>query len=251
MRHRTLLLLAVLSVSAGCTHRQLASSTVLTAGTVMDIHYRTVLNNLALFSCQPEALPNHIRLADGVVQINDQAGFGGAGGFTAFTSSRIGIDRFGPAASRGVSEQWGSDAIGDPRDLKALQDLYRTALGLPTLPNSEAIDYLNQQAANAASGSGSSGGGGSGSGGSGGGGTPQVPVEVLLRDVPPPGWYHCGRRCDVPRDACYVGRCGDRYVWVTAAGMPRLSRFTLAVLGVLKYQPNRREPTSSLVETGG
>ena len=67
---------------AGCTHHQLARSTVLATGTVMDIQYRTVLNNLALMSCHPEALPSHIDLADGVVQVSDEAAFGTSGGFT-------------------------------------------------------------------------------------------------------------------------------------------------------------------------
>ena len=33
-----------------------------------------------------------------------------------------------------------------------------------------------------------------------------------------PGWFHVGRKKDVPRDACYVGRHGQRYVWVGPEG---------------------------------
>jgi hypothetical protein len=96
----------------------------------MDIQYRTVLMNVALLSCHPEALPSHIDLADGVVQVSDEASFGTGGGFTT-AGTPFGLDQSGPAGSRQVSEQWGTDAVTDPRQVTALQDLYRAALGLP------------------------------------------------------------------------------------------------------------------------
>src|SRR4051794_5955952 len=85
----------------GCTHHQLTRSTVLATTTVMDIQYRTVLTNLAMLSCHPEALPSHIDLEDGVVQINDEAAFGTSGGFTS-TGTRFGIERYGPSGRREV-----------------------------------------------------------------------------------------------------------------------------------------------------
>src|SRR5262245_24212727 len=60
----------------------------------------------------------------------------------------------------------------------------------------------------------------------GGDGELLVPIEVLLTDVPPPGWFQLGGKKDVPKDACYVARYGDRYAWVTPDGMPGLARFT-------------------------
>jgi hypothetical protein len=44
------------------------------------------------------------------------------------------------------------------------------------------------------------------------------------------GWCRFGARKDVPKDACYVGHCGDRYVWVCPDGLSDLSRFTLKIL---------------------
>jgi hypothetical protein len=46
----------------------------------------------------------------------------------------------------------------------------------------------------------------------------------------PSGWFHCGRRKEIPRDACYVGRSGHRYVWVTPDGREGLADFTLRIL---------------------
>ncbi len=201
----------------------------------MDIQYRTVLMNLALLSCHPEALPSHIDLADGVVQVSDEASFGTAGGFTT-AGTPFGLDQFGPAGSRHVSEQWGTDAVTDPRQVTALQDLYRAALGLPPLPPPNTIVYLRAGVAN-----GKPGGSKSDSQPSSGGGPSDedrsVPIELLLSDVPPPGWFHLGGKNDVPKDACYVGRYGDRYAWVTPDGMPGLSRFTVTVLAAVKFEP--------------
>jgi hypothetical protein len=45
-----------------------------------------------------------------------------------------------------------------------------------------------------------------------------------------PGWFHVGRKHDVPKDACYVGKSGDCYVWVGPEGRDQLTEFTLTVL---------------------
>ena len=244
-------------------------TTVQTTSTVMDIQYRSVLANLALMSRHPEALPNHVHLADGVVQINDRIGFGQAGGFTTFGGTDFGLDQFGPSGQRQVTEQWGTDATTDPERLYDLQSLYRVALGRPPLPPPNSIAYLRRQkrsdggaagksaggSSEAPSGPASTGGGGStpsGGGGSGADGSRHVPLEVLLTDVPPPGWYHIGAWRDVPPDACYVGRWGDRHAWVTDDGVPQLARLTATVLLVIKLKPGEGEGAKSgLAVTGG
>ena len=256
--------------TVGCTHHSLSRNTVQTTSTVMDIQYRSVLANLALLSCHPEALPNHVHLADGVVQVNDRAGFGQAGGFTTFAGTDFGIDQFGPSGQRQVTEQWGTDATTDPERLYDLQSLYRAALGTAPLPPPNSIAHLRRQkpsaddksgvrssggASGGASDPASTGGGGStpsGSSNSGGDDGRRVPLEVLITDVPPPGWYHIGCKKDVPKDACYVGRWGDRYAWVTAGGMPQLARFTATALLVIKLKPGERGGgKSGLAVTGG
>jgi hypothetical protein len=213
---------------AGCTHHQLNRSMVPITGTVMDIQYRVVLMNLAKLSCQPEPLPDHADLADGFVQINDRLGFGDSGGFTFITGqSGFGLEWFGPSGQRQITEQWGADATTDPQRLIDLQELYRAALGLPALPPPHAIAYLRGQRDQAAPRSGDkppSGMGPTDTNASGvvqmamsreapskpsSGASPEsyarrVPIEILLIDVPPPGWFHVGKKQDVPRDACYV-----------------------------------------------
>lgn len=252
MGFRAIIGVALCAAMAGCTHHQLTRSTVLTTSTVTDIQYRIVLMNLAMLSCHPEALPSHIDLADGVVQVNDEAAFGTSGGFTT-NGSRFGIDRYGPSGGRQVTEQWGADAITDPRRIMDLQDLYRVALGLSPLPPPNTVEYLRRAEGEKRKKGGdkgspgggpskpSTGAGGStpslGNGASDGEGERWVPIELLLTDVPPPGWFQLGGKKDVPKDACYVGRYGDHYAWVTSDGMAGLARFTLTVLAVVKFKP--------------
>ena len=54
-------------------------------------------------------------------------------------------------------------------------------------------------------------------------------------------WLGVGRKCDVPRTACYVGRCGDVYVWVAPENLDHLSRFTLAVLDMATQKTEQEE----------
>ncbi len=80
MRSGLLAITIVALVSAfGCTHRVLMRSMVHQASTVMDIEYQMVLDNIAMFECNPSALPWHVRIKDGVVQVNDQEGIEGLG----------------------------------------------------------------------------------------------------------------------------------------------------------------------------
>ncbi|QDT14315.1 hypothetical protein [Alienimonas californiensis] len=239
---------------------------------MVDIQYETVLNNLARMHRNPCDLPSHIDLADGVVQISDEASFGRAGGFEALpVDGGFGISQFGPAAGRQVSEQWGADATTDPQRLVDLQDLYRAAMGLAPLPPPTAIALLRKEdersgrnvdatpmrgtetdalaAPSEGDDDGSSEGSGSSSSSGSSSGPRRVPIEVLLSDVPPPGWYGVGSKKDVPECACHVGCCGGTYVWVTPDGLPSLSRFTVTVLAVVKFKPGPSGGGSGLVVT--
>jgi hypothetical protein len=294
MRSPILVATLLTAILTGCTHQQLDRSTVRATSTVTDIQYRIVLMNLAKLSGQPEALPDHADLADGVVQVNDRMGFGQNGGFTTFTGGRygFGLGAFGPSGQRQVSEQWGADATTDPQRLVDLQDLYRVALGLEPLPPPNAIAYLRKQQAeeraksdrkdenkrgssekespkgaaadpsalspprvlaamnSAAQGKGPSSPS-SGGGSSGGSEHRRVPIEILLTDVPPPGWFHVGCKEDVPKTACYVGRSGNRYAWVMPDGVGALSRFTVTVLSVVKLKPGEGSKSHGLAFTSG
>ena len=52
------------AVGTGCAHRQLDRSTLRQAGTVTDIQYRQVLNNLAMVHANPDVLPSFAVVGD-------------------------------------------------------------------------------------------------------------------------------------------------------------------------------------------
>jgi hypothetical protein len=73
-------------------------------------------------------------------------------------------------------------------------------------------------------------------------------VEMIQRDLAriQPGWFHTGCQRDVPRDACYVAKCCDCFVWVEADGRDALTEFTLTVL---KFSTLIKE-TQTLISPG-
>ncbi len=108
----------------GCTHLALERRTVKQASTLTDLQHKQVLDNLAMFCCNPEAMPWHVRLKGGLVQIADQ----GSGAFGADIATAVGgeVTRLLPAASaqRGIVGQWDVDPVVDDDDLELLQLAY-------------------------------------------------------------------------------------------------------------------------------
>src|SRR5438270_7225387 len=105
-RRTSIPLLVLALVSPGCTYHRLQKSITDQATTLADIHYQQVLNNLALFDVNVEALPSHVSLRDGSAQIQD---FGQLASTINFGRSMGNLYTGAPAAtgSRTVVEQWG------------------------------------------------------------------------------------------------------------------------------------------------
>lgn len=286
-RHRSVYLIVVIALGVGCTHHQLTKHTALTATTVNSIQYQMVLDNIAMFSCQPESMPGHVRLADGTVQISNQTGIGESGGFTWLPGNGFGIEQLGPAASTKVSEQWGTDAVEDPIQVYELQTIYRKAFALPPLdePNfivaakltrasgqqkdSESSDEASNEKSSATSSEKSSrmssrssssesisslhliSNTRSNSSEEFGSQSQDDALKNLSAadfDIPT-GWFMIGRKQDVPKNACYVGRYCDRYAWVTTDGVGCLAKFTLAVLTITKIEAGETKGKSGLMFT--
>ncbi len=260
---RASLILLVLLTCGGCTHRQLSRSIINQASTIVTVEYQMVLDNLAMYTASPELLPWHVRISDGTVQVNDEGGVSELG---IQWGSTPGITQAFRAV-RSVTEQWGAHPVTDPLVVKTLQDVYRQAVGLPPLADpallgqssrakkepadSGADDDLamvddksaeDQRLADATP-AGTSLDEESGE---------RFPYEgsplALLRDKidVPVGWFCVGRKCDVPKDACFVGHHCDNYVWVMPEHVQDLSHFTLIVLGITKHGVSD-QPTQGLV----
>ncbi len=238
------LMLAVLI--GGCAHQQLSISTVLTANSFQTIIYQIVLNNIAMFADEPTTLPWHVRVRDGTVQIQDRIGIGQqGGGFSTFEGGGLGIETYGPQGSRQVALQWGTDAVGDPIQLYALQTVYRRVLGLPPLPEPNFIAEARRIRPT-----------GEDSDNENSFGDTDRETRSLLSSVEvsqygevPQGWFFIGRKKDVPKAARYVGRHGDCYVWVMPEGVGGLARFTLLVLSIVKFDAAEQQGGGGLMFT--
>lgn len=123
-----MILVAVSVFCAGCTHVALERRTVKQASTLTDLQYKQVLDNLAMFACNPDALPWHVKLKGGTVQIADQ----GSGGFIADIAGAAGgeVTRLIPSAgaSRGVLNQWDVAPTVEAGELEHLRLAYQAVL---------------------------------------------------------------------------------------------------------------------------
>ena len=261
MRLACLLLAAGLCCAAGCTVGRLRERTVNQGNTLPELQYQQVLDNLAQFAVNPSALPWQMNLKEGTSQVTDSL----SGGAALDTGPPVG---WFPQllGSRTVVAQWGMAPVVDPTELQLLRIAYRRAYGLPDMPSPEFLDELahelkDQFASNADlrneselfydfQGSSSRDArhlearivtandeSFCGQAGAAGDRSPLVrnvcrKIESIERDLTriQPGWFHVGRRRDVPKDACYVGKSGHTYVWVSADGREELTEFTLVVL---------------------
>src|ERR1019366_2365739 len=54
-----------------------------------------------------------------------------------------------------------------------------------------------------------------------------------------PGWFGVGKKRDVPKHACYVGRYCNTYVWVPPENLELLTRLTMAILDIHTFRSER------------
>lgn len=245
----------------GCTAGRLRQRTINQGSTLPELQYQQVLDNLALFARSPAALPWHVNLREGTTQITDSLAGGAAldlGPPVTWFPELLG--------SRTAVAQWGMSPVIDATELRLLRIAYRRAHGAPDMPAPKFLDELAHELkdqfgtntdlrdeselfyeyqgrahrtpreldANVISTNDASVCG-----------APDASrdrsplatnvcrkIETIQDDLAEirPGWFHVGSRRDVPKDACYVGRSGDCYVWVCPDGVDDLTEFTLTVL---------------------
>jgi hypothetical protein len=263
MRIARLSLVIGLCCATGCTSGRLRQRTISQGNTLPELQYQQVLDNLARFATQPGSLPWHVNLKEGTTQVTDSLSGGAAldiGPPVTWFPQLLG--------SRTAVAQWGMSPVIGASELRLLRIAYRRAHGAPDMPSPRFLDELahelkDQFASNpdlrleselffdyegAAHRS-----------------ARELDAHVITTndtaictDARPdldrsplaanvcrkigtilddlaeirPGWFHVGTRRDVPKDACYVGRSGDCYVWVGPDGIDRLTEFTLTVLKI-------------------
>lgn len=136
---RLILLLAVSLACTGCTHTQLRSGHVNQAKTLTGIYEKQILDNLAMFVANNEALPFFAVPKVGSVDVTD------AGALSASPLN-------GPAhtvlsltsLSRNNKQGWTIDPVSDPTRLILMRCAYRRAIGMAN-PSDICVDCCEKQ----------------------------------------------------------------------------------------------------------
>jgi hypothetical protein len=131
--------IALCGVAPGCAYRRLELNTVKQAQTVVDLEYRQILDNLAMFCLNPTALPSLVTLKTGASQVGDTGTVGllGVSGLATGNGGSGSWGTFGASptitGSRTIVDQWGSSPITDDNNLLLLRKAFRCALGYKDL----------------------------------------------------------------------------------------------------------------------
>lgn len=113
------LAIALSVLTLGCTNTQLRHNTVIQASTLTDLQHQQVLNNLAAFACNPDAIPFHVTVHDGTAQITDNGSL--ASQVLSGASLTLG-------AQRTAVDQWSMTPVTDDITIRLLRVAYRRAL---------------------------------------------------------------------------------------------------------------------------
>jgi hypothetical protein len=231
MGGKCLVMLVVLPLLAGCqTHLNLRNNSVKTTGTLADLNYQQVLDNIAQFTTNPSTMPSLAVFNAGTVTVTDQktANVNATAAPTISNAQQAGSGLpilsilLNPSVSRTLTENWSMAPVTDIDNLRRI----RCAMQLLVLGWWETTDcdncgkqlerfYLGEMDR----------------------------TECLI----PTGWYSVGRKHDVPKDASYVAHYGDVYVWVSPQGLEGLTRFTMTVIDLATGKPHA--PTKTVVKT--
>lgn len=194
-----LVLLLIVVFGGGCTHCALERNTLNQMATLTDLRYKEVVENFAVAADNPAVLPFFSVIGAGATQVTD----------TVRSTSRTNWNPVGFAleslffhVNRTLQENWTLDPVREPRKLEAIRCAVQIVLGGPDAPCPECNDVLTT-----------------------------FRVADRLAKIPP-GWLHVGKKCDVPKEACYKSHHHGVYVWVLPDGMEALSQFTLIMMSI-------------------
>ena len=210
---RVWILFALIFALTGCrTHQSLRKHTSLATAPLADLNCQQVLDNVARFAANPDSLPSLAVVNNGSVVVNDQGSIGGA---STYAPTLTAIQQLGgypilslfftPSATHNLAETWTVDPVTDSEKLRRIRCAFQLLVrgGRVESPCDDCQQRLDLFF------------------------DPQKdPMDVML----PTGWFQVGCRRDVPKEACYVSRYGDLWVWVTADGMDGLAQFTISVM---------------------
>jgi hypothetical protein len=213
MKGPTALLLVALF--AGCTHTQLRFNTLHQAQVVHEIHEQQVLDNLAMFVGDPNAVPFFTVVGAGTAAVSDTANASVPLGWIKAGFQSVGLTISGIRLSQ---ENFTLAPISDPDRLARMRCAYRAAIGYP-LELGGCVDccaLAREWSTQGWTGK----------------PAPKDDPQSQCPDAcwPHPGFFCSGSYWQVPKHALYVGHYRHNYVWVTSNGTDEFARLVLAIL---------------------
>lgn len=202
---------ALLAALAGCTATRLSLKTNNQADTLSDIDRQQVLDNLALFAYDLEALPFFAYASQGTASLSNQSGLSVTNLLTSQTQ-----------------ESWQLTPINDPRKLERMRCVYQRVISLHRrqamrgdCPNCARVlsDFYT--------------------------GDPDLRIDqrdqggaVTVDCLDGRKWLAIGcKSCAPTIKRCAVGKYCDVRVWVLPGGSGELSKLTLTVLDYALHDP--------------
>ena len=202
----------LLLLSTGCrTHLVLQDRTLETAGTIADLNFQQVLDNVARYSSHPATLPSIAVINNGSVVVSDQDNIGGAATYSPTVAAFQQAGGFpilsfflSPSVSRNLTENWSMVPVTDINKIRRLRCAFQLLVcGQQCNECENCLKTLD--------------------------GFFPTDAEHLSCAIPQ-GWYCVGCEADVPDDACFVGSYHDTFVWVMPQNVEGLSRFTMTIM---------------------
>jgi hypothetical protein len=198
---RYLVVLLVLATQAGCVHGQLRYSALRSASIIPDLQQQQVMDNIARFCHNPDALPYFAVAGVGTVQVGQA---GGASLTLLWNPRTILTEALNLNGSRSVVEQYSVAVTVSPDQLSVMRSAYQWLLGIHTDENRNRLaDFYG---------------------------------ENFEEVIPTEPWFSCGSDCP-PKCACCVGHHCGTYAWVMPEHQDQLTRFTLAILDAATAGP--------------
>ncbi|HUE16929.1 MAG TPA: hypothetical protein VMR25_22320 [Planctomycetaceae bacterium] len=225
MKPSTGLFLSAVMCFAGCTHTQLRKNTVRQSWTVGEIQQQQVLDNLAMFVCDHNALPSFSYPNQSGSNVTDVGSAGITSGWSQivqgpragqFLFSALGLSL---TTNRTAQEGFTLQPVNDPRRLELMRCAYQRAVAScgcgpesQSCPDCQAI--FNKFY----------------TGDPNGDITDHAHGIVTSECLKSPCWFHVGCKKCVPKDCECVGHYCGTYVWVLPEGRDELTKLTLAIL---------------------
>ena len=135
-----LLLFGVSIFNLGCTHRQLRYDHVMQARSLTTIYEQQVLDNLAMFSKNPDSLPFFVLPNGGSASVTDTGNIN-IGALNSPIRTNI-----GPLfASRNNNQQWALAPLTNPRRIERMQLLYQDAISAGLVSKTTGRRHINSE----------------------------------------------------------------------------------------------------------